>query len=135
MSSTITHGRTALVAGVAALSGVQEDGKVWLADLLEVSLGTVQKWLSGLGRPDLLNALKLLQILGIPVEAWQTDPERRALTLLGLKSATLHAALFAADKAVPRAVPVDDRQLDWVAPKDGEEQGVEGSSQTGEPGE
>ena len=77
---TGTPGRQALLAYLA--EPTRRRTHRWLAGILGVHYGAISEWRRGLGRPTVPNALALLKLAGIPLDAWLTAEDRKTLALV-----------------------------------------------------
>lgn len=74
-----TVGRQALAGAIAELRDKRRLNQRWVAAALGVTQGAVSEWIRGISRPTVGNALCLYKLFGIPLDAWLTDEERRAV--------------------------------------------------------
>lgn len=61
------------------LASEKDRTQKWLARTLDVSQSTISTWLRGLCRPPLWHSMALTFLTGIPIDAWLTDEERKAV--------------------------------------------------------
>ena len=103
---TDTPGRRALLAFLG--EPTRRRTHRWLAGILGVHYGAISEWRRGLGRPSVPNALCLLKLAGIPLDAWLTDEERKVLALVEVAA---HKAAPPQEARRPRGAKKEERQL------------------------